>query len=276
MSVAGDGDVGPITVNPGIQNQGLGRVLMNAVLDRAQQKSFVGVRLLQAAFHNRSLSLYTKLGFAVREPMSVMGAPPQRPSVPGYIVRSAKEQDVAAANTLCEAVHGHSRAGELRDGIHAGTAVVAERDGRMAGYASGFGYFGYAVAAVGTDKVLKDLVIRSRSMAGHDAPYVPGWDCHGLPIEFKVVKEARGLSPVEVRQKSEAMARKFIDIQRAQFKRLGIFGEWDHPYLTLDPAYEASVLRAFATMVDKGLVYQSKKPVYWSTGALTALADAEV
>jgi GNAT superfamily N-acetyltransferase len=138
--------VGPITVNPGIQDQGLGRILMNAVLERARQKNFVGVRLLQAAFHGRSMSLYTKLGFAVREPMSVMCAPVQRPFVAGYTVRPATEEDLPAANALCEAVHGHSRAGELRDGILMGTAVVAERDGRMAGHASGFGYFGYAVA----------------------------------------------------------------------------------------------------------------------------------
>ena len=156
--------VGPITVNPGIQNQGLGRTLMNAVLDRAQQKDFAGVRLLQAAFHNRSMSLYTKLGFAVREPMSVMGAPAQRPSVAGYTVRPAKEEDVAAANTLCEAVHGHNRAGELRDGIRMGTAVVAERDGRMAGYASGFGYFGYAVAE--NNAVLKALLAAGSNYSG--------------------------------------------------------------------------------------------------------------
>jgi isoleucyl-tRNA synthetase len=113
-------------------------------------------------------------------------------------------------------------------------------------------------------------------MAGFRAPYVPGWDCHGLPIEYKVVKESRGLSPLEVRQKSEAFARKFVDIQRAQFKRLGVFGDWDHPYLTLDPAYEAKILHAFAIFVEKGLVYESLKPVFWSTGAQTALAEAEV
>lgn len=156
--------IGPITVNPSIQNQGLGRTLMNAVLDRAQQKNFAGVRLLQAAFHNRSLSLYTKLGFAVREPMSVMCAPAQRPSVAGYTVRPAREGDVADANILCEAVHGHSRAGELRDGIHAGTAIVAERDGRMAGYASGFGYFGYAVAE--SNAALKALLAAESIYSG--------------------------------------------------------------------------------------------------------------
>ena len=126
------------------------------------------------------------------------------------------------------------------------------------------------------NKILKDLVVKSKSMAGFRAPYLPGWDCHGLPIEFKVVKEALGLSPVEVRRKSEEMARKFIDIQCRQFQRLGVFGEWEHPYLTLDPGYEAEILRAFGKLVERGLVYQSKKPVYWSTGAQTALAEAEV
>jgi isoleucyl-tRNA synthetase len=126
------------------------------------------------------------------------------------------------------------------------------------------------------NKILKDLVVKSKTMAGFRAPYVPGWDCHGLPIEFKVVKESRGLSPLEVRKKSEAFARKFVDIQREQFKRLGVFGDWEHPYLTLNPSYEAEILRAFAVFVEKGLVYESMKPVFWSTGAQTALAEAEV
>ena len=128
----------------------------------------------------------------------------------------------------------------------------------------------------GLNKILKDLVVKSQTMLGKRAPYVPGWDCHGLPIEYKVVKESRGLSPLEVRKKSEAFARKFVDIQREQFKRLGVFGDWEHPYLTMDPKYEAEILRAFAVFVEKGLVYQSKKPVFWSTGAQTALAEAEV
>src|SRR5712672_3043430 len=126
------------------------------------------------------------------------------------------------------------------------------------------------------NKILKDLVVKSKTMAGFRAPYVPGWDCHGLPIEYKVVKESRELSPLEVRKKCEAFARKFIDIQREQFKRLGVFGDWEHPYLTMDPKYEAEILRAFAVFVEKGLVYQSMQPVYWSTGAQTALAEAEV
>src|SRR6266576_3619666 len=94
------------------------------------------------------------------------------------------------------------------------------------------------------NKILKDLVVKSKTMAGFRAPYLPGWDCHGLPIEYKVVKESRGLSPLEVRNRSEAFARKFIDIQREQFKRLGVLGEWEHPYLTMDPKYEAEILRA--------------------------------
>jgi isoleucyl-tRNA synthetase len=126
------------------------------------------------------------------------------------------------------------------------------------------------------NKILKDLVVKSQTMLGKRAPYVPGWDCHGLPIEYKVVKESRELSPLEVRKKSEAFARKYIDIQREQFKRLGVFGDWENPYLTMAPKYEAEILRAFAIFVEKNLVYQSMKPVFWSTGAQTALAEAEV
>src|SRR6266508_1368585 len=126
------------------------------------------------------------------------------------------------------------------------------------------------------NKILKDFVVKSQTMLGKRAPYVPGWDCHGLPIEYKVVKESRALSPLEVRQKCEAFARKFINIQREQFKRLGVFGDWEHPYLTMDPRYEGEILRAFAVFVEEGLVYQAQKPVFWSTGAQTALAEAEV
>ncbi len=126
------------------------------------------------------------------------------------------------------------------------------------------------------NKILKDIIVKSRTMLGFRAPFIPGWDCHGLPIEFKVVKESRGLAPAEVRRRSEEYARKYIDIQRRQFKRLGVFGDWENPYLTLAPGYEAEIIRAFAGFVEKGLVYQSQKPVLWSTGAQTALAEAEV
>ena len=126
------------------------------------------------------------------------------------------------------------------------------------------------------NKVLKDLVLKSKSMAGYECPYIPGWDCHGLPIEFKVVKESRGLDAPEIRRRSEAFAREYIDIQRNSFRRLGVLGDWENPYLTLSPEYEADIIRVFATLVDKGLVYQSQKPVQWSYGAQTALAEAEV
>jgi isoleucyl-tRNA synthetase len=126
------------------------------------------------------------------------------------------------------------------------------------------------------NKILKDFVVKSQTMLGKRAPYLPGWDCHGLPIEYKVVRESRGLSPLEVRKKSEAFARKYVDLQRQQFKRLGVLGDWENPYLTMDPKYEAEILRAFAVFVEKNLVYQSLKPVFWSTGAQTALAEAEV
>src|SRR5882724_11182005 len=126
------------------------------------------------------------------------------------------------------------------------------------------------------NKILKDFVVKSQTMLGKRVPYVPGWDCHGLPIEYKVVKESRALSPLEVRKRCEAFARKFINVQREQFKRLGVFGDWEHPYLTIDPKYEAEILRAFAVFVEEGLVYEAQKPVFWSTGAQTALAEAEV
>ena len=126
------------------------------------------------------------------------------------------------------------------------------------------------------NKVLKDLIVKSKTMAGFHAPFIPGWDCHGLPIEFKVVKEAKDLAPAEVRTRSEAYARKFIDIQRQSFKRLGVFGDWENPYLTLAPTYEADIMRTFAKFLEKGLVYRAKRPVLWSYGAQTALAEAEV
>jgi isoleucyl-tRNA synthetase len=113
-------------------------------------------------------------------------------------------------------------------------------------------------------------------MAGYTAPFIPGWDCHGLPIEFKVVRETSGLEPAEIRRRCADFANRFIDIQRNSFRRLGVFGDWENPYLTMNPAYEADILRVFARLVENGCVYQSKKPVQWSYGAQTALAEAEV
>ena len=168
-----------------------------------------------------------------------------------------------------EKVGGRRALPENPESARAGAELFVLHDGPP--FANGDVHMGTAL-----NKILKDLVVKSKTMAGFRAPYVPGWDCHGLPIEYKVVKESRGLSPLEVRKKSEAFARKYVDIQREQFKRLGVLGDWENPYLTLDPAYEAEILRAFAVFVEKGLVYESKKPVFWSTGAQTALAEAEV
>ncbi len=164
------------------------------------------------------------------------------------------------------------------------------------------------------NKILKDLVVKYHSLRGKSAPYIPGWDCHGLPIEFKVTQDMRKefeadwpnkrkdleylwkdkahpesgeiamkqlklsefLSPATIRKACDAYARKYIDLQRVQFKRLGILGDWDNPYLTLDKQYEANELRLFADIVEQGLVYRGKKPVYWSIPARTALAEAEV
>jgi isoleucyl-tRNA synthetase len=131
------------------------------------------------------------------------------------------------------------------------------------------------------NKILKDIIVKYHSVRGLDAPYVPGWDCHGLPIEFKVSQEMRKAGqdtadPGPLRTACEAYARRFIDQQRVQFKRLGILGDWENPYLTLNKQYEADELRLFADLVAKGFVYRGKKPVYWSIPARTALAEAEV
>ncbi|MGD0086876.1 MAG: isoleucine--tRNA ligase [Verrucomicrobiota bacterium] len=131
------------------------------------------------------------------------------------------------------------------------------------------------------NKILKDIIVKYKTLRGFNAPYVPGWDCHGLPIEFKVSQEMRkagdtSADAVTIRKACETYARSYIDIQRVQFKRLGVLGDWDNPYLTLNQEYEADELRLFADIVDKGFVYRGKKPVYWSIPCRTALAEAEV
>lgn len=130
------------------------------------------------------------------------------------------------------------------------------------------------------NKVLKDVVMRYKSMAGHQTPYVPGWDCHGLPIEHKITTElgpkAREMSTVEIRQRCHEYAQKYVHVQAEQFQRLGILGEWSNPYLTMAPEYEAEILEVFARFVEAGLVYKQLKPVHWSIANQTALADAEL
>jgi isoleucyl-tRNA synthetase len=131
------------------------------------------------------------------------------------------------------------------------------------------------------NKILKDIVVKFKTLRGFRAPYVPGWDCHGLPIEHKVVQEMRkagdtSADAATIRKTCDAYARKYIDIQRTQFKRLGVLGDWDNPYLTLNKEYEADELRLLADIVEKGFVYRGKKPIYWCVPCRTALADAEV
>ncbi len=142
-------------------------------------------------------------------------------------------------------------------------------------YANGTIHEGHAL-----NKSLKDFVVKSKTMAGFDAPYVPGWDCHGLPIEIKV-DESLGrkkleMPPIAVRQACRDYAQKYLDLQRTQFKRLGIFGRWDHPYSTMDPAYESVIVSTLFDFMEKGAVYKGLKPVYWCIHDKTALAEAEV
>jgi isoleucyl-tRNA synthetase len=131
------------------------------------------------------------------------------------------------------------------------------------------------------NKILKDIIVKYKTLRGFGAPYIPGWDCHGLPIEFKVSQDMRKAGDTTadaatIRKACEVYARKYIDIQRTQFKRLGVLGDWENPYLTLNKEYEADELRLFADIVAKGFVYRGKKPVYWSIPCRTALAEAEV
>ncbi len=137
--------IGPITVTPTLQNSGIGRRLMQALLERVAQRHFPGVRLVQAAYHSRSLSLYAALGFTIREPLALMQGTPLQTTLPGYAVRQATADDLAACNHVCIRVHGHDRSGELREAIDQGTATVVEHDGRLTGYATAIGFFAHAV-----------------------------------------------------------------------------------------------------------------------------------
>jgi GNAT superfamily N-acetyltransferase len=156
--------VGPITVDPNVQNKNIGRRLMEAVHQRAQQRKFAGVRLVQAAFHNRSLSLYTKLGYDVREPLACMNGPVLNRKLPGGDVRPATPADLTACNQLCTRIHGYDRGGELSDAIQQGTATVVVRQGRITGYATIIGFFGHAVGETNDD--LKALIAAAPAIAG--------------------------------------------------------------------------------------------------------------
>jgi hypothetical protein len=143
--------LGPITVDPTRQDRGVGARLMQDVLDRAARQQTTGVRLLQSGFHNRSLCLYTKLGFCTREPVSILQGKPLGRKFPGYEVRPAMAADVAACNRICLQVHGFHRAGELRDAIEQRAASVVEHLGRITGYTTGIAFFGHSVAETNRD-----------------------------------------------------------------------------------------------------------------------------
>jgi len=142
-------------------------------------------------------------------------------------------------------------------------------------YANGNIHIGTAL-----NKILKDIIVRSRQMMGFDAVYVPGWDCHGLPIEHNVDKELGdkklGMSQAEVRRLCRSYAERFIDIQREEFKRLGVAGHWDDPYLTMSYDYEAVIARECGKFALNGALFRSKKPIHWCCSCRTALAEAEI
>jgi predicted N-acetyltransferase YhbS len=156
--------VGPISVDLTIQNATVGKQLMQAVLDRAKQQQFAGVRLVQAAFHNRSLSLYTKLGFDVQEPLANIQGQALELEIPGYPVRLATVADLAACNRLCQQVHGFDRGRELAGAIEQGTATLVEHEHRMTGYATSIGFFGHAVGETNED--LQALIGAAKSFEG--------------------------------------------------------------------------------------------------------------
>ena len=142
-------------------------------------------------------------------------------------------------------------------------------------YANGAIHLGHAV-----NKILKDIIVKSRTLDGYDAPYVPGWDCHGLPIEMQVEKThgrvGQKIDAKSFRAACRDYACKQVDAQRIDFKRLGVLGDWDHPYLTMAPSFEAEQLRAFAVIIKNGHLYKGFKPVHWCLNCRSALAEAEV
>jgi len=158
------GGVGPITIDPAVQNKGIGRQLMQAVMERAVAKKMPGIRLVQDAYHNRSLCLYTSLGFATREPLSLMQGAPLKLQLAGYEVQPATQTDLAACNVVCRRVHGFDRSAELADAIARNTATVVRHLGRITGYATEIGLFAHAVGESNED--LKALIGAAAAFTG--------------------------------------------------------------------------------------------------------------
>ncbi|PYL10372.1 MAG: GNAT family N-acetyltransferase [Verrucomicrobia bacterium] len=156
--------VGPLTVDPAVQNKAIGRQLMQDVHKRVAERNFAGVRLIQSGFHTRSLSLYAKLGYEVREPLACMQGPSLNVTIPSYTVRTAVESDLEACNRVCRQVHGHDRGGELVDAIKQGSATVVEHGGRVTGYATIIGFFGHAVGE--TNREIEALIGAAKEFAG--------------------------------------------------------------------------------------------------------------
>jgi predicted N-acetyltransferase YhbS len=156
--------IGPVAVDPDVQNQGVGRTLMQAVMDHAKEQKIPCMRLLQTAYHNRSLCLYTKLGFQTRAPVSVIQGPPLKLSFPGYHVRPITHEDIAACSELCTKVHGFGRSGEIHFGMAQGTAMLVEHLGRITAYTTGIGFFGHSVAESNQD--LKALIAAAPEFFG--------------------------------------------------------------------------------------------------------------
>ncbi len=160
-SIAG---IGPISTDPQVQNRGIGAQLMRDVMERARMRNFPGVRLVQAGYHNRSLCLYTRLGFDTREPLSTMQGKPLAITIGGYEARPAEEADLDACNQLCARVHGHDRGGELREAVQHGAASVVEHLGRISGYATSIAFFAHAVGETNED--IKALIGAAREFGG--------------------------------------------------------------------------------------------------------------
>ena len=158
-------------------------------------------------------------------------------------------------------------------GLQKGSKTFILHDGPP--YANGGIHIGHAL-----NKILKDIILKYKRLSGYTVPYVPGWDTHGLPIELKVSEELgakmKEMSPLEIREKCTEYAKKWVEIQKEGFQRLGVLGEWDKPYLTLNPAYEAKQLEVFGELYENGYIFKGLKPIYWSPVTETALAEAEI